>query len=91
MGVIVSKLIFADIGNACLSQENSWPCSGETDAEAIAVIIADMSAKLFPVLHYYRDFRMRINQGSEISGFGSSRLFRMDKLIDPGRLAVLFW
>ena len=89
-GATTSKLFFADVGNACFSQEDSGPRSGKTDAEAIAVIIADMPVKLFPIYHHYRDFRVRIDQGFEVSGFGSSRLFRVHKFLDPGRPAEPF-
>jgi hypothetical protein len=56
------KLLFCNIRNACLSEENSGSLGGKPNAEAMEVIIADAPMQTFAVIHHYGNLCARINE-----------------------------
>jgi hypothetical protein len=70
------RLFFRDIGNAFFANKNFRPFDQGTDAEAIAVVIADMAVESLSVLQDHRNLCIRVHQGFQISRFGP-RMLRM--------------
>ena len=54
--------ILGNVTDVFLSEEKSGAFGRNTDAETIAVIIADLSAQLFAAFQHHRDLGMGINK-----------------------------